>query len=320
MSIFTNFSELGLGTWALGGDIWWGKQEDRISNETMAAAVSSGINFFDTAPVYGRGRSERLIGDFLRKRKLRDKIILATKAGLSWEGAKIYHDLSEKKILKEIDESRRRLQTDYFDIYQVHWPDPNTPISETARTFEKLKEKGIIKAIGLSNFNFLQLKEFSKFSPVDSLQSEYSLFNRELEKDIIPYCQKNNIKILTYSPLYSGLLTGKFFLEPREKVPEDRIRQTKKEEFEEPRFTINRQALESLNKIAEGYKKTLAQLMLNWNFSQPGISLAIAGARTPEQARENSLSLGWEISQADMEKINNISKIREAKIKEFKKR
>lgn len=311
-----NIPKLSLGAWAFGGDTWWGTQYDKDSMETMEAAVEEGICFFDTAPLYGKGRSERLIGDFIRKRRLRDKIQIATKAGLSWEGSKVYHDLSSKRILEEIDESRERLQTDYIDLYQVHWPSPENSIRETAETFLSLKDKGIIKKIGVSNYSVSEMKEFMKYAPIDTLQSEYSLFNRSLEEEIIPFCIENNIGVLSYSPLYSGLLTGKFFLKDEVKVPDDRVRREKADEFAQPRYEINRKALKILNRIAEKYNKSLSQLVLNWNHSQEGLISAIAGARRASQMRENAGALNWDISKEDMREIRGIAEERDREISE----
>ncbi|MBU1112790.1 MAG: aldo/keto reductase, partial [Candidatus Omnitrophica bacterium] len=134
---------LSLGTWSFGGDSWWGKQDDRDSSQVLSSAIDKGLALIDTAPIYGRGRSERVIGDFLTKRKLRSKVILATKLGLIWQGPKILHNLKKKRMLEELDESRSRLRTDYFDLYQVHWPDPNTPIGETAEVMHQLYDKGV---------------------------------------------------------------------------------------------------------------------------------------------------------------------------------
>lgn len=302
-----------LGTWAFGGDSWWGKQEDKDSVAVLEKAIASGVNAIDTAPVYGRGRSESLIGAFISKRKLRHKIIIATKVGLSWQGSKILHNLSKARMLSEVDESRKRLRTDYFDLYQVHWPDPQTPISQTAEIMYTLFEKKIIRAVGVSNYSIEQMEEFMKHCPLHSLQPEYSMFNRRIEDEILPFCVARNIAIISYAPLYSGLLTGKFFLEARE-VPDDINRKLKNKEFQEPRRSINRQTLAQLQTVAGGYGKTLTQLVLNWNFNQKGITAAIAGARTRRQLEENLGCVGWTIRQADMKQIAMILKERELKI------
>lgn len=307
-------SSLGLGTWAFGGGAWWGPQEDRDSVEVMEEAIRGGATLIDTAPVYGRGRSEKIIGSFLNKRKLFDKVILATKVGLSWQGKKIFHNLKKERILEELEQSRCRLQTDYLDLYQVHWPDPETPIAETAQTLYKIKQKGIIKAVGVSNYSISQMIEFRKHCPLDSLQPEYSMFKRDIEKEVIPFCQKNAIAIISYAPLYSGLLTGKFFL-TGQAVPEDTNRKLKSFHFQEPYFSINKSALEKLVEIASAYQKSLTQLVINWNFSQNGITSSIVGSRRPEQIKENLGSMGWKLTDQDLSRINAVLSEREEKLR-----
>lgn len=304
-----------LGTWAFGGDKWWGHQEDKDSLAVLKASIEKGINFIDTAPVYGRGHSEEVIGSFISQNKLRERIILATKAGLRWEGRSIFHDLSKKRMMEEVDASRRRLKTDYFDLYQVHFPDPDTPIGQTAELMYKLYREGIIKAVGVSNYSLVQINEFRKYSPLHSLQPPYSMFDRKIEEDIIPCCIENSIGIITYAPLYSGLLTGKFFLDET-KVPNDINRKMKKEDLEEPRFSINKDALSKFKKIADKYKKTLPQLVLNWNYNQGGITSAIAGTRKLLQLYDNLGSVGWKIPGEDLRTIEDILREREDKLAE----
>lgn len=308
---------LALGTWAFGGDNWWGPQADHNSVETMDEAFKGGVTMIDTAPVYGRGRSEMVIGSFLRKNNLRGKVALATKLGLSWQGGKIFHNLKRKRMFEELDQSRRRLQTDYFDLYQVHWPDPDTPIRETAETMYSFKEKGIVKAVGVSNYSVSQMEEFRRYCPLDILQPEYSMFKRDIESEIIPYCRKNDIGIISYAPLYSGLLTGKFFLNDNP-VPSDTNRQLKSMHFKEPYFSLNRKALKKLKTIASTYQKTLTQLVINWNFSQNGVTSSIVGARKPSQIKENLGSAGWKLTDEDLGKIGLILSEREEELKTAK--
>ncbi|MFH1504177.1 MAG: aldo/keto reductase [Candidatus Omnitrophota bacterium] len=306
-------SVITLGTWAFGGDVWWGAQQDKDSMEALDAAIEKGITTIDTAPVYGRGRSERVIGVFIKKRKLREKVVLATKLGLSWEGPKILHNLSKKRMLDELDESRQRLQTDYFDIYQVHWPDPNTSIGETAEVMCSLYEKGIIKAVGVSNYSAARMKEFMKYSPLHSLQPPYNMFKRSIEKDIVPFCLENNISILSYIPLQSGILTGKFFFDDVE-VPDDLCRRNHKD-LKQPYFSVNKQALTKIKEIADKYKKTLTQLVLNWTYSQQGITSIITGARNLKQLEENIDAVGWKINSEDNMEIESILREREHNIR-----
>jgi aryl-alcohol dehydrogenase-like predicted oxidoreductase len=304
-----------LGTWAFGNDNWWGYQSDKDSLEVLEQALNGGINFIDTAPVYGRGHSEKVIGSFNKKRKLRDKMILATKLGLRWEGRKILHDLSRNRMLAELDESRKRLNTDYFDLYQVHWPDPDIPIRATAELMYDFYKKGIIKAVGVSNYSVEQMKEFMRYCPIHSLQPFYNMFVRDIEQGIIPYCIEKSIGIITYAPLHSGLLTGKFFLDGV-KVPNDINRMTKKKDLEEPHFSINKEALLELKRIADKYVKTLAQLAINWNYNQKGITSCIVGTRKFSQLEDNCGGAGWKLSGTDKEKIEHVLGERLVKIKE----
>jgi aryl-alcohol dehydrogenase-like predicted oxidoreductase len=298
-------SNLALGTWSFGGGVWWGKQNDADSIQVLETALAAGINIIDTAPVYGKGRSERVIGAYLRKRRIRQEVLIATKVGLSWDGPRIYHDLSKKRVLAELDESRKRLDTDYFDLYQIHWPDPATPIAETAEVMNDLFEKKIIRAIGVSNFSVEEMSLFMKQAPLHCLQPEYSMFNRSIEKDVIPFCLDNQIAVISYAPLYSGLLTGKFFFKVQE-VPNDRNRRMKQCHLQEPLFSINRDALYRLKEIASGYGKSLTQLAINWNINQPGVTSAIAGMRRASQVEDNLGGVGWLLSSQDQEKVNKI--------------
>ncbi len=311
-------SVITVGTWAFGGDVWWGRQEDRDSVAVLRSAIEEGVTTVDTAPIYGRGRSERIIGDFIQKNKLRSSIVLATKVGLSWDGPKIIHNLTKQRMLEEVDESRQRLKTDYFDLYQVHWPDPDTDIGETAALMYQLFQKGIIKAVGVSNYSLGQMKEFMNHCPLHSLQPQYSMFERSIEEEIVPFCQSRGIAIVAYAPLYSGILTGKFFF-GGVPVPDDLNRRIKRKEFEEPYFSINRDTLEALRVIAQSYGRTLTQLAINWNICQPGISSAIVGTRTFAQLKDNLGSIGWCVSTQDMAKIRAILDARLSRIKALAK-
>lgn len=306
-------SKIALGCWAFGGDIWWGPQEDHDSLDVLDAALNRGITLIDTAPVYGRGRSETVIGDFLRKRKLREKVILATKLGLTWEGPRILHDLKEKQMRQELDESRRRLCTDYFDIYQVHWPDPDVPVGKSAGVMHEFYQQGIIKAIGVSNYSVAQMEEFLTYAPLHALQPPYNMFRREIEAEIVPFCVKHNIAILGYIPLHSGILTGKFFFD-NVGIPDDLCRRRHKD-LHPPLFSINREILSRLNIIAEKYHKSLTQLVINWTAHQPQITSVLVGARSRTQLDENTEGVGWELSAEDIARIEQILTERQEKIR-----
>src|SRR6266550_2118763 len=198
-------SRIGLGTWSIGGSMWGGTDEQAVL-ETIRAALEHGINLIDTAPVYGLGRAEELVGQALAKYGKREEVIIATKVGLEWRGDQVFRNSTRARIMQEIDDSLRRLQTDYIDIYQVHWPDPLVPIEETAEAMHQLYKQGKIRAIGVSNYSREQIERFRRVAPVHVVQPPYNLFERGIEADILPYCRKNGIATLGYGALCRGLL------------------------------------------------------------------------------------------------------------------
>ena len=200
-------SRIGLGTWAIGGWMWGGTDE-RQSIETIHAAVDRGVTLFDTAPVYGFGRAEEILGKALAEDNRRARVAIATKAGLGWRNSTPYRDASKARIVKEVDNSLRRLRTDVIDLYQVHWPDPDTPISETAAAMAELYRAGKIRAIGVSNFSPEQMDEFRASAPLHAVQPPYNLFERAIEKDVLPYAVAHELATLAYGSLCRGLLSG----------------------------------------------------------------------------------------------------------------
>ncbi len=311
-SLDIHVSLMGLGTWAFGGDIWWGPQQDGDSVEVLETALEQGVTLIDTAPVYGRGRSESVIGAFLEKRGLRSRVLLATKLGLSWQGRSVFHDLSPQKMRQEIDESRQRLRTDYIDIYQVHWPDPKNPVEPTAGIMYDFYQKGIIRAVGVSNYSLEQIKRFMAHCPLHSLQPPYNMFMRDIEKEIIPFCRQKKISLLTYVPLHSGILTGKFFLEDVP-VPDDLCRKNKKD-LREPYFSINRDIAEKLRSIADSHGKSLSQLVLNWTANRPGVSSVLVGSRRASQVAENAAAFDFAIRPDSLREISDLLDQRQQRI------
>ncbi len=306
---FANFidkvSVLGIGTWAFSKDVWWGPQKDRDSLDVLKKAFDLGINFIDTAPIYGRGHSEEVVGRFLKKTDIREKIFIATKLGLAWtEKGNYSNNLKRERMLEEIEDSRQRLGVDYIDLYQIHWPDPNTSIKETAETMNEFFSRGLIKAVGVSNYSVKQMKKFMKYCPLHSLQPPYNMFDRRIENEILPFCIKNNIAIVGYSPLHGGVLTGKFFFE-NVKIPEDKRRKNIKD-LKESFFSINKKILSEIKEIALKYNKTLSQFVLNWTFNQKGIKSILIGARNIKQLEENFGAVGWKITNKDLKKVNEI--------------
>src|SRR5882757_5379003 len=201
-------SRVGLGTWAIGG--WmWGGTDDEESIATIRAAVDRGVNLIDTAPAYGFGRSEEIVGRALADGRLRSRVVIATKTGLEWKDGKVFRNASRRRILREVTDSLRRLRTDYIDIYQVHWPDPLVPIEETAEAMQTLFDQGKIRAIGVSNFSVTQIERFRRVAPLHVVQPPYNLFERGIEAELLPDCRENNIAMLGYGALCRGLLSGR---------------------------------------------------------------------------------------------------------------
>src|SRR6202521_5768339 len=201
-------SPVAIGTWAIGGWMWGGTDEAE-SVSTIRAALEHGINIIDTAPVYGFGRSEEIVGRAIAEARVRSGVLIATKAGLEWEDGRVFRNASRARILQEIEDSLRRLRTDYIDIYQVHWPDPLVTIEETAEAIQALFRQRKIRAIGVSNFSVCQMERFRHVAPLHVLQPPYILFERGIEADLLPYCQKNGIAMLGYGALCRALLSGR---------------------------------------------------------------------------------------------------------------
>src|SRR6516165_5023084 len=201
-------SRIALGTWAIGGCMWGGSNETEAIR-TIHAALDRGVNLIDTAPVYGFGRSEEIVGKALAMGGRRERALIAPKVGLDWKGAKPFRNARKARIVEEVESSLRRLQTDVIDLYQVHWPDPNTPIAEVAEAMGVLYRAGKIRAIGVSNFSPTQMDEFRKVAPLHTAQPPYNLFERAIDRDVLPYCRDHDIAVLAYGSLCRGLLSGR---------------------------------------------------------------------------------------------------------------
>ncbi|GBR54910.1 general stress protein [Acetobacter pomorum] len=292
-------SRIALGTWAIGGSMWGGA-DDANASKTIDEALELGINMIDTAPVYGFGHSEEVIGKALEGR--RGRVILATKVGLNWQDGKVFRDSRPARIEDEIEQSLRRLRTDYIDLYQVHWPDTRTPFEETARALENLVKSGKVKALGLSNFSPAQMDEFRKFAPVSAVQPPYNLFEREIERDVLPYAEKNNLVVLAYGPLCRGLLSGRMTVD--RKFEGDDLRKTDPK-FQQPRFGQYLQAVEDLKAIANKHGKSMLALAIRWVLDR-GPTIALWGARKPEQIAGVDDAFGWKLDAEDMKAVDAI--------------
>jgi len=297
-------SRIALGTWAMGGWMWGGTDE-KESIRTIHAAVDQGINLLDTAPVYGFGRSEEIVGEAVRQRGRRESIILATKVGLDWTNGKVERNSTRQRILQELEDSLRRLQTDYVDIYQVHWPDPLVPIEETAATLRELYEQGKIRAIGVSNYSPEQMARFRAVAPLHTIQPPYNLFEREIEGDVLPFALGHGLTSLTYGALCRGLLSGA--MRADRQFAKDDMRKTTDPKFQAPHFAEYLNAVSKLDTFArENYSKRVIHLAVRWLLDQPGVGVALWGARRPEQLAPIREVIGWSLGKSDFAAIDAI--------------
>ena len=297
-------SRIVLGTWVSGG--WaWGGSDDRDSIAAILRALELGINFIDTAPVYGFGRSEQIVGQALKEwGGARRPSRLQPSADSNGMRRKISGaNASPARIAREVDDSLSRLGVERIDLYQVHWPDPRTPFEESMETLQKLRESGKIRYIGLSNFNRDQIETCLQAGEVYSLQPPYNLFEREAEKELLPFCLEHGIATLTYGGLCRGLLTGKFT--GVETFPRGDLRRGDPK-YKPDRFKQYTKAVDAFKKLAAKYGKTPAQFALRWALQQPGVTTVIAGARTPGQVEDNVGVSDWSIDGEDLEKVDSI--------------
>ncbi len=299
-------SKISYGTWQFGGD--WGHIESAqwdAGKATVQKALELGINFFDTAQAYGFGLAERMLGEALQPylKGLREDIVLATKGGLRMEGDQLLRDASADWIRQGVEQSLRNLGVDYIDLYQIHWPDPNTPFEETASTLDQLVHEGKIRYVGVSNYNVEQMRAFEQTRKLDALQPPYSLFRRDIEQDILPYTREHGIGVLVYGPLAHGLLAGTFT--PQTTFASDDWR-NKSEIFQGGIFQRNLAVVEQLKHLAERDGMTVAQLAIAWVLAQPAIDVAIVGARNPEQLEQTAPAGEIHLTQATLREIERI--------------
>ncbi len=302
-SINREVSRIGLGTWAIGGWMWGGTDE-RESIKTILTALDKGITLIDTAPIYGFGKSEEIVGDAIKEHGGRDRIVLTTKAALEWtDDEKVYRNSTPQRLKKEIDDSLRRLQTDYVDIYLVHWPDPLVPFEETAEAMNELYKVGKIRAIGVSNYSPKQMDAFSTTAPLQVSQPPYNIFEREIEDDIVPYCTSHDVALMTYGVLCRGLLSGKMTSD-HEFIGDD-LRQSDPK-FQPPRYDQYLRVVKKLDEFAQAnFNRNVIHLAARWVLDQ-GIDMALWGARHPGQLDAIDKISGWSLSEADSEKIREI--------------
>jgi aryl-alcohol dehydrogenase-like predicted oxidoreductase len=291
------------GTWQFGGD--WGPVDDRAAISAIRDARSLGINFFDTAQGYGFGRAERLLGRALAAdlSSARDQVVIATKGGLRMDGDRLVRDASPAWLRKGAEASLDALGTDYLDLYQLHWPDPATPIRETAGELENLIREGLIRHVGVSNFSPAQIEELSAFLPVETVQPPYHLFRRDIEAGLLPYAAAHHMGVLAYGPLAHGLLGGTVTAATTFGPGDWRAHSPA---FAGDGFTRNLRVVTALRAFAARHGATVAQLAVAWVLAHPMVQVAIVGARTPAHLAESADALDLPLSRDDLAEIDHI--------------
>jgi methylglyoxal reductase len=296
-------SAVALGTWAIGGSHWDGYDESSAAR-AIETALDNGINFIDTAPVYGDGHSEELIGKVLGNK--RDKVFLATKCGLDITTRKYPRDLSPSYIEYDLSQSLTRLKTDHIDLYQCHWPDPRTPVAETMEALLRFREQGKIRHIGVCNFNDAELREAAGYAPLFSAQAHYSLLERTIEKDILPFCREQGINALSYGPLGAGMLTGKYSSCPTFSKGDARSFFYR---FFKPRYWQKvRLLVDAIMVLAQSKGVKPGAVALSWVLATEGVISAIVGARSPEQVLENISHVPVDLYDEEMALLDRLSR------------
>ncbi|MEH2386784.1 MAG: aldo/keto reductase [Nostoc sp.] len=299
-----HITPIGFGAWAIGGSGWafgWGTQDDQESIAAINSALDLGVNWIDTAAIYGLGHSEEVVAKALKDRSNRPYIF--TKCSLIWdEKRKTGNSLKADSLREEVEASLRRLDIETIDLYQIHWPNPDSDIEEGWTTLAKLKDEGKVRYIGVSNFNVEQLKRAQKIAPVTSLQPPYSLVKPDVEKEILPFCQENNIGVIVYSPMQSGLLTGKMTPERVANLPDDDWRKNSSE-FQEPRLSRNLKLVEVLQHIGKQHDRSPGEVAIAWTLNNPAVTAAIVGGRNPKQV-EGIIGAGeFRLNQQELDQI-----------------
>jgi aryl-alcohol dehydrogenase-like predicted oxidoreductase len=299
-----NVSVVGFGAWELGGN--WGPIDRENAIKILNLAYENEVNFFDTAPAYGMGKSEESVGEFLKGKK-RESLYIATKCGLEWDQkGRIRNNLKKERVLKEIDDSLKRLKTDYVDLYQIHWPDPNTPLQETAEALQKILDSKKARYLGVSNFSSNQIEELVKYVDIVSTQNYYNLLVRYIEKELFPVVKKYDLAVIPYSPLAKGLLTGKiskdFVLDRRDPRAMDEIFKNR------DLFEKNVEKVEELKILSNRIGRPLSQLAINWLLHHDEVPTVIAGTKDEMHLMENIEAGDWELSEDIYLKIEKIIK------------
>ncbi|AXC09826.1 putative aldo/keto reductase [Acidisarcina polymorpha] len=299
-----HLTRIGFGAWATGGGNWefaWGAQDDNESVRTIEHALDLGINWIDTAAIYGLGHSEEIVAKALKH--VVKKPYVFTKCSMRWtEDRQIYRSLKPGSIQEEIEASLRRLRVDTIDLYQIHWPNPDDEIEEGWEAMAKLQQQGKVRYLGVSNFNVDQIKRVQKIAPVTSLQPPYSLLNRSVEAEILPYCLAQNIGVINYSPMASGLLSGKMTAKRIQQMPQDDWRK-RSPNFNEPKLSQNLKLVERLKEIGQEYGVEPGAVAVAWTLQNPAITAAIVGARRPDQVDGTLAAAALVLKREEIAKI-----------------
>lgn len=306
-----HITPVGFGAWALGGGGWvysWGPQDDRESIAAIHRALDLGINWIDTAAGYGLGHSEEVVGQALTG--MAERPYVFTKCSLTWnERGEIIDSLKRDSIRRECDDSLRRLKLDVIDLYQIHWPRPDEDIEEGWATLAELQREGKVRWIGVSNFSVAQMRRAEAIAPINSLQPPYSLIRPEVEHEILPYCQEHNIGVIVYSPMYSGLLSGKMTAERIKNMPSDDWRQ-RDPEFQMPRLELNLRLVSTLAEIGKRHGVEPGAVAIAWTLRHPGVTGAIVGARRPSQVDGIFPSAAFRLSPQETEQLNGMVSVK----------
>ena len=300
---------LGFGSWAVGGGGWqfgWGSQDDRESVAAINRALDQGINWIDTAAVYGLGHSEEIVAKAIKGRTERPYIF--TKCSMVWdEAGNISHSLKRESIRREVEDSLRRLQVEAIDLYQIHWPDPDTDVEEGWSTLAELKREGKVRNIGVSNFNVEQLQRAMDIERVDSLQPPYSLIHPDVDDGILPFCEKNDIGVIVYSPMMSGLLSGRMTRERISNLPEGDWRKNNRE-FQEPRLYRNLWLAELLKNIGRHHGLSAGEIAIAWTLRLSAVTGAIVGGRSPDQVDGIVGAADFRLSKDEIDGIDRFAR------------
>lgn len=302
-----DITRIGFGSWAVGGSGWfggWGSQDDQDSIAAIHRAVENGINWIDTAAVYGLGHSEEVVAEALKGVSEADRPYVFTKCELVWdEEGNVGNSLKADSVKRECEDSLRRLNVEAIDLYQIHWPNPDEDIEEGWQAMADLKREGKVRHIGVSNFGVGQLKRAEAVAPVETLQPPYSMLNRGVEDEVLPYCRENDIGVINYSPMFSGLLTGKMDKQRAESLPSDDWR-SRHPEFQEPSLSRNLELVEALREIGAAHGGTSpGEVAIAWTLRNPAITAAIVGGRRPDQVDGVVGAADLALDESEVERI-----------------